>query len=77
MATTRLEGCITSFHPGIQFGGCSFLVGSLVMFAMASLTGELVCIGWVLLGPASFNWVIKGSSGRATPLKMSSSGKET
>ena len=43
VATTGLEGCNTSFHPGNQFGGCSLLVGSSsVIFAVASSTGELV-----------------------------------
>ena len=76
VATTGLEGCITSFHPGNQSGGCCFLVGSLVTFMMASWTGESVCIGWALTGVASFDWVIEGSSRRAMPLKMSLSEKE-
>ena len=77
MANTGLEVCITSFHPGNQFGGFSFLVGSLVTFATASLAEELVCVGWALSGAASFDWVIEGSSGRAMPLKTFSSMKET
>ena len=75
--TTGLEGCITSFHPGNQFGGCSLLVGSLVTFMTAFLTGELLCVGWALSGVASFDLVVEGSSRRAMPLKTSSSEKET
>ena len=76
-ATTTLEGCNTFLHPGNQFGGCSILVGSLVTFTAASPIGELVCIGWALLGVGSSGCVVKGSSRRAMPLKMASSGKET
>ena len=77
VGTTGLEWCITSFHPGNQFGGFAFLDGSSVTFAMASLTGESACVGWALSGTASFDWVTEGSSGRAMPLKTSSSDKET
>ena len=63
-AVTSLEGCNTSFHPGNQFGSCPLLGGSsLVIFAVASSTGESVCTGWVLLGAASSDCVVKDSSG--------------
>ena len=74
--TTGLEGCNTSLHPGSWFGGCSFLVGFSVISAAASSRGELVCIGWALLGVAFSGYIAEGSSGRAIPLKMALSGKE-
>ena len=77
-ATTSLQRCNTFSQPGNQLGGCSSLASSSSAASkVTSLAGESTHVGWTFWGLVSPDCVAKDSLGRATLLKMASSGKET